>query len=186
MRERVKTAREVLFEKQPNKGGNRAKSMSTGELSKLRMKKFVNKQRSKESERFTVIVENKKTEPPTCQRRSGRLALAAAGKPKVEESTRKRRKLPEVEESPLKRRKLRDDELCSEPVVVGLMGKLTSIVGTLAGAIEQEKARKVSIAQKAPTATAEKIDQARFVAVTRNPSCAGECKESECHGCLQD
>lgn len=92
--------------------------MSTGELFTLRMKKFVNKRRSKEAEKFTTIAESKRAEPPKLLRRSGRLAEK---NPKVEE----------VKEGPLKRRKLTNDELFAEPVVAGLRGKLTSIVDTL-------------------------------------------------------
>ena len=104
MRERVKREREVLFEKQPRKRGNQPKAkpkMSTRELFNLRLKKFVNKQRSEEAERFTKIEERKRAEPSKLQRRSTRLARAAEKDLKVEE----------VKESPLKRRKLTDEEM---------------------------------------------------------------------------
>ena len=96
MRQRVTKEREVLFEKQPRKSGNRAKSMSTGELFNLRMKKFVSKERSKKAEKFTKIAERKRAEPPKLQRRSGRLA----------EKNQKVEEVEEVKEGPLKRRKL--------------------------------------------------------------------------------
>ena len=106
------------------------------------MLKFVNKKRSEEAARFTIL-ETKRAEPPTQQRRSQRTAQEAE-KPtyeeveEVEESMRKRRKrrkLPEVEEGPLKRRKLTGAELLAEPVVAGLMTKLNTVVGVIATAL---------------------------------------------------
>ena len=103
------------------------------------MLKFVNKKRSEEAARFTIL-ETKRAEPPTQQRRSQRTAQEAE-KPtyeeveEVEESTRKRRKLPVIEEGPLKRRKLTGAELLAEPVVAGLMTKLNTVVGVIATAL---------------------------------------------------